>query len=340
MTEVLQSLAGIGMAIGPPLIYADQAYSIVRKRDSSGFSHDVCGVVIIANIIRVFFWLGKQFELPLLVQSLLLILSQLLLLSLCLHYAPASSPGPTYAPLSPLAEHPPSPPPSVPLSPYHQDVSHDAQPSLQNDTPNENHSSIPLSLSGPSPRLQSPGFETSEDIPHGSSSGLRIGKGTRPFGFWQWEGYGTYLEFLAGMIVVLGLAELIFGRWMWCVLPGYLQVLSDYLWRGSESEQGIGGLGFVALTIESTLPIPQFISNYRRKSTYGFRSSTLAGWFFGDAYKTVYFFVRKAPLQFRITAIMTLCWDSAVLFQRIRYRAAPPRTAEENEEGRHLAVER
>lgn len=38
---------------------------------------------------------------------------------------------------------------------------------------------------------------------------------------------------------------------------------------------------------ESTLPIPQFIANYRNKSCYGFRSSTLAGWFFGDTFKWV-----------------------------------------------------
>jgi hypothetical protein len=38
---------------------------------------------------------------------------------------------------------------------------------------------------------------------------------------------------------------------------------------------------------ESTLPIPQFISNWKRKSCYGFRSTTLAGWLFGDIYKWV-----------------------------------------------------
>ncbi|WVN90572.1 uncharacterized protein L203_105812 [Cryptococcus depauperatus CBS 7841] len=81
------TLAAIGMAVGPPLIYADQAYSIISKKDSSGFSHDICGVVIIANIIRIFFWLGNRFEIPLLIQSILLIISQLFLLAICLHYA-------------------------------------------------------------------------------------------------------------------------------------------------------------------------------------------------------------------------------------------------------------
>ncbi|WVQ85022.1 hypothetical protein IAT38_007186 [Cryptococcus sp. DSM 104549] len=267
---ILATLAAIGMAAGPPLVYADQAYSMVKKKDSSGFSHDVCGVVIIANITRVFFWLGNRFETPLLIQSLLLIISQLGLLAICLHYSPTHNTQQTsYAPLSPL---PPSP------------------------NPNAERASSPSPVSPSSPHAaapRSPGLG-------GMIKGLRVGQ--RPFSFWQWEGYGSYLEFLAGLIVVLGVMQVILGRWMWY----------------------IDALGFVALTIESTLPIPQFLSNWRSKSCYGFRSSTLAGWFFGDSFKTVYFFMRGSPIQFKVTAIMLVCWDTAVFAQRIIYGARPP----------------
>ena len=60
-------------------------------------------------------------------------------------------------------------------------------------------------------------------------------------------------------------------------------------------------LGFFALGLESTLPLPQFItlvtflfnylshlspfSNYKQKSLYGFRASTLVGWVGGDTFK-------------------------------------------------------
>jgi hypothetical protein len=60
-------------------------------------------------------------------------------------------------------------------------------------------------------------------------------------------------------------------------------------------------LGFVALGLESTLPVPQLIrcvhfhyagvllssiySNYRQRSLYGFRMSTLVGWAGGDSFK-------------------------------------------------------
>ncbi|BEI92985.1 uncharacterized protein CcaverHIS019_0506130 [Cutaneotrichosporon cavernicola] len=237
---IIGTLASIGMAVGPPLVYVDQAASIIRKRDSSGFSKDVCGVVIIANIIRVFFWLGERFELALLVQSVLLIISQLALLWICLYYTPLPAPG--------------------------------------------------IAIGDEE--------EADELLDHEEEEI----KPSRPFNFWQWPRLGSYLEFLAGLIVLLTITHVILGRFKWY----------------------IGTLGFVALSIESTLPIPQFLSNYRRKSCYGFRSSTLAGWLFGDMFKTGYYFVRNNPLQFKVTGILTICWDLAVLAQRIYYGAAPP----------------
>ncbi|TFK91733.1 hypothetical protein K466DRAFT_297006 [Polyporus arcularius HHB13444] len=85
-------LASIGMAVGPPLVYADQAYSIVKKQDSTGFSRDVCAILLLANITRCFFWLGNRFELALLFQSLFMILAQLALLYICIRYRPRLSP--------------------------------------------------------------------------------------------------------------------------------------------------------------------------------------------------------------------------------------------------------
>jgi len=59
---------------------------------------------------------------------------------------------------------------------------------------------------------QSGFIERHPDAPEGQppSGGMK-----RPFNFWQWEGYGRYLEFLAGYIVVLGVLQVILGRWMW-----------------------------------------------------------------------------------------------------------------------------
>ena len=46
---------------------------------------------------------------------------------------------------------------------------------------------------------------------------LNNGDNKRPFGFWQWDGLGTYIEFLAGLIVVLGVSQVILGRWGWYI---------------------------------------------------------------------------------------------------------------------------
>lgn len=110
------------------------------------------------------------------------------------------------------------------------------------------------------------------------------------------------------------------------------------------SETFIGILGFVALGLESTLPIPQLVrysqpcfinvgasltscfSNYRQRSLYGFRMSTLVGWVGGDSFKcvsytfhhfctqtyeirTLYFFLQHSPLQFKVCAIFQLSID-------------------------------
>ncbi|KAL1407633.1 hypothetical protein Q8F55_007066 [Vanrija albida] len=246
---VVATIASVGMAVGPPLVYVDQAHSIIKKRDSSGFSHDVCGVIIIACTIRVFFWLGEHFETPLLVQALLLIISQLALLWICLYYSPSRK--------------------SKAVEPDEEAEGEETDRTA---------------------------FLPEETAPDAAPAWRR------PFNFWQWESFGSYIEFVAGLIVVLSVLQFALGRFRWY----------------------IDTLGYLALTIESTLPVPQFISNFRRKSCYGFRSTTLAGWLFGDTFKTGYYFIRNNPLQFKVTGIMTICWDIGVLTQRIYYGAEPP----------------
>ncbi|RXW23960.1 hypothetical protein EST38_g1882 [Candolleomyces aberdarensis] len=137
-----------------------------------------------------------------------------------------------------------------------------------------------------------------------------LGGSSRPLSFWQWPNYSQYIEFLAGLILCLAILFLIFGR----------------------SDIFVGALGFLALGLESTLPIPQLISNYRQRSLYGFRMSTLIGWAGGDAFKTVYFFMQHSPLQFKVCAIFQLSVDLAIVVQRIVYGNQPPLSAILNDE--------
>ena len=72
-------------------------------------------------------------------------------------------------------------------------------------------------------------------------------------------------------------------------------------------------IGFIGLVIESTLPIPQFIANYKRKSCYGFRSSTLAGWLFGDLFKSVHFLLAAIHINLSLDNCTPICASSCIL---------------------------
>ncbi|BGP62250.1 hypothetical protein NBRC10512v2_003579 [Rhodotorula toruloides] len=76
------------MAVGPPLAYGDQYWSINKKHDSRGFSIDVCAILIIANLTRLVYWLGDHYQTYLLVQSILMVVAQFGLLYVCLKYRP------------------------------------------------------------------------------------------------------------------------------------------------------------------------------------------------------------------------------------------------------------
>jgi len=219
----ISTLASIGMAVGPPLVYADQSYSIIKKKDSTGFSKDICGVLLLANIARCFFWIEDQFETALLIQAILMSLAQLALLYICIQYKPATSP---------------------------------------------------------------------------ESSGVS----TRVASFWQWSTYGEYIGFLAAYIVVLIILILTLGR---------IQLF-------------VNALGFYALGLESTLPIPQLYSNHKQRSLYGFRVSTLAGWVAGDLFKTGYFIFERSPIQFIACALFQVSIDFAIVGQWFWYGTAQP----------------
>lgn len=83
---LLSVAAAVGLALCPPLVYAEQAWRIQERRDSRGFAKEVCGVLLCANGARVLWWFGVHYELALLAQAFLMIAAQLFLLHLCLKY--------------------------------------------------------------------------------------------------------------------------------------------------------------------------------------------------------------------------------------------------------------
>jgi uncharacterized protein with PQ loop repeat len=67
--------------------YVPQYLSIRRTRNPDGFSPAVSGILLGANIVRLFFWLARRFDAPLLAQSIVVIAAQGALLELCVRTA-------------------------------------------------------------------------------------------------------------------------------------------------------------------------------------------------------------------------------------------------------------
>jgi hypothetical protein len=83
LTQLVSALASGLMIFGGVVPYIPQYQMIKRSRNAQGFSTYVCLSLLIANILRILFWFGHPFELPLLTQSIVMIICMLIMLELC-----------------------------------------------------------------------------------------------------------------------------------------------------------------------------------------------------------------------------------------------------------------
>ncbi|KAL3170085.1 hypothetical protein MRX96_015156 [Rhipicephalus microplus] len=75
--------ASVAMIFGGVVPYIPQYREIKKTRNTDGFSTWVCLALLVANTLRILFWFGRPFELPLLVQSVVMSASMFLMLRLC-----------------------------------------------------------------------------------------------------------------------------------------------------------------------------------------------------------------------------------------------------------------
>lgn len=113
---------------------------------------------------------------------------------------------------------------------------------------------------------------------------------TRPHSFWQWRSRKPYWQFLACYAITLAALQYLVGTYEW-----YIQLQ-----------------GYVALSIEAVLPIPQILENQRAQSCKGFRLSVLVNWLIGDVFKMTYFFLSTGgvPLAFKLCGLFQAACDS------------------------------
>eukprot|EP00750_Incisomonas_marina_P014579 INCI1769.1.p1 GENE.INCI1769.1~~INCI1769.1.p1 ORF type:complete len:329 (+),score=39.70 INCI1769.1:295-1281(+) len=83
VTWLAGMIANVFFLIGPVLMFVPQYRSIRATGSAKSFSTTVCFVLLTAHLMRCFFWVGKRFETVQLLQSIIVVGSQLVLLHVC-----------------------------------------------------------------------------------------------------------------------------------------------------------------------------------------------------------------------------------------------------------------
>ena len=84
ISDLIAFVSSLFMVFGGVVPYIPQYQMIRRSGDAQGFSTYVCLSLLVANILRILFWFGHPFEIPLLLQSIVMIICMLIMLELCI----------------------------------------------------------------------------------------------------------------------------------------------------------------------------------------------------------------------------------------------------------------
>jgi uncharacterized protein with PQ loop repeat len=84
--SLFTKISDILMIFCPSFGYIAQAVKFNETKSSEGFSKYLCLIILISNILRIYFWIGKQFTIVLLYQSITVIIFQFYLIHVSLYY--------------------------------------------------------------------------------------------------------------------------------------------------------------------------------------------------------------------------------------------------------------
>lgn len=86
--SLTQVVAPFFLVLSPIISYADQIVSMHRRKSSAGFSLDIPLIMLVASFLRIFYWPHAQYDTSLLLQSMIMVLIQLMLLKVALDHRP------------------------------------------------------------------------------------------------------------------------------------------------------------------------------------------------------------------------------------------------------------
>ncbi|XP_026674341.1 PQ-loop repeat-containing protein 1 isoform X3 [Ceratina calcarata] len=116
--------------------------------------------------------------------------------------------------------------------------------------------------------------------------------------FWKWTDFQSYLDFILLFAAFMGILT-----YLLVDVPAFVETI-----------------GLLAVLMEAMLGIPQFLCNFFNKSTNGMSIVMVGLWTLGDAFKTCYFVVREAPIQFEVCGALQVIIDIAILAQVYIYQ--------------------
>ncbi|KAK9461649.1 uncharacterized protein V1516DRAFT_672576 [Lipomyces oligophaga] len=78
------------LAASPVTSYVDQMFFVWRRKSSDGYALDTCGLLMLVSTLRIYYWLGRDLELAIFLQSCTMLGVQLIYLKMALMYMPAA----------------------------------------------------------------------------------------------------------------------------------------------------------------------------------------------------------------------------------------------------------
>ncbi|CAD1472005.1 unnamed protein product, partial [Heterotrigona itama] len=225
--DIANWVASGAIIFGGIIPYVPQYKEIKKRNSAEGFSLYVCFTLLIANTLRIFFWFGKHYEIPLLLQSICMIVTMFIMIKLCINVQ----------------------------------------------SRNQVIKARERVFSGISNcRGKTINIYSNVSLIHNTYTDFDANF------FWKWTDFQSYVDFMLLFATLIGVLT-----YLLVDIPIFVETI-----------------GLLAVLTEAMLGIPQFFRNFFNKSTNGMSIVMVAMWTLGDAFKTCYFVIREAPIQFEV----------------------------------------
>lgn len=302
----ISTIVNFIISFTPLLSYGSTVLSIRKKQSSQGFSIDICATMLIASILRIFYYFNDPFEATLLRQCFVMVFIQTILLKVALKYRSEDA---------------------VHFETYQSNWNEifEKYLILNKETIDETFETYNIGdnyrdyeildvIKGAVIVLLKCTYLNLLMILTGL---VQVVKDIvrlfdyhykRPFNFWQWQDSFSYWKFLIGLVGLLTLLQLIFMG-------------NEYL--------GIT-FGTISFMVESSLPLPQVLLFQRLKSVENFKTILLLSWLGGDFTKISYLFfgTDNVGYIFILAAFFQMSLNFVITYQFFYYRHMEAREME------------